>query len=126
VFKSLTSSTEHVSWRQQFGWTRLLFYLPAIGVCPWHWAVQNSNANFVLKEKCVAIYRVVFHDQGEPWYGLHEVEFDDAGQVAWWNKEVAGFKCDASEGQIGVAQSLVAAAGDAERWPALKSSELPK
>ena len=74
----------------------------------------------------MAIYRVVLHDQGESWYGLHEVEFDDAGQVAWWNKEVAGFKCDASEGQIGVAQSLVAAAGDAERWPALKSSELPK
>ena len=41
----------------------------------------------------MAIYRVVFHDQGEPWYGLHEVEFDDAGQVAWWNREIAGFKC---------------------------------
>jgi hypothetical protein len=88
--------------------------------------VQNSNVGLVLEEKFVAIYRVVFHDQGEPWYGLHEVEFDDKGQIAWWNSEVASFKCDASDGEDGVAQLLMAAAGDAERWPVLKESELPR
>ena len=74
----------------------------------------------------MTVFRVVLHDQDKPWYGLHEVEFDNAGQVAWWNREIAGFKCDASDGQDGVAQSLMAAAGDAGRWPALKASELPR
>ena len=73
----------------------------------------------------MAVYRVVFHDQGKPWYGLHEVEFGDAGNVTWWNREPARFSCDASDGQDVVAQLLMAAAGDAGRWPALKVSELP-
>jgi hypothetical protein len=53
-------------------------------------------------EEYVAIYRVVFHDRGELWYGLHEVEFDDAGQVVWWNKEAANFKCGALDGRAGI------------------------
>ena len=74
----------------------------------------------------MAIYRVVLHDQGESWYGLHEVEFDDVGQVAWWDREVAQFKCDVSDGQDGIAQLLMAAAGDAGRWPVLKESEISR
>lgn len=74
----------------------------------------------------MAIYRVIFHDQGDLWYGLHEVEFDDAGQVAWWNREPARFSCDASDGQDGIAQLLMAATGDAGRWPVLNESELPR
>jgi len=82
----------------------------------------NDNAT---KEKGMAIYRVIYHDQGEPWYGLHEVKFGDDGQVTWWNREPAGFKGDALDGQDGLAQVLLAAAGDAARWPALNGSELP-
>jgi hypothetical protein len=73
----------------------------------------------------MAIYRVVFHDDSEPWYGLHEVKFDGDGNVEWWDRDAAVFECDASDGPEGVAQSLVAAAADAGRWPAIKASELP-
>ena len=86
---------------------------------------EVRNINCATEEKCVAMYRVVLHDQGEPWYGLHEVEFDDAGQIAWWDREVASFKCEVLDGEDGIAQLLKAAAGDAERWPVLKESELP-
>ncbi len=90
------------------------------------WRCVDLNANFVLKEKYVAIYRVVFHDQGDPWYGLHEVKFDDDGDITWWDREVASFRADALDGRDGLVQSLLTAAGDAGRWPALSESELPE
>jgi hypothetical protein len=71
------------------------------------------------------MYRVIFHDQGEPWFGLHEVNFDDAGEVTWWNRELVSFRCDGTDGRDVITQLLMAAAGDAGRWPALNASELP-
>ena len=76
--------------------------------------------------KTMAMYRVIYHDTGEPLYGLHEVRVGDNGEVVWWNREAVQFSCDASEGREGVAQSLMVAAGDAGRWPALMASELPE
>ena len=74
----------------------------------------------------MAVYRVILHDESKPWYGLHEVRFDDEGKVVWWDREPAQFSCDESEGPEGVAQALMAAAGDAGRWPTLTASELPE
>ena len=76
----------------------------------------------------MAIYRVIHHDadHDESWYGLHEVRFGDDGKIVWWDLEPAQFSCDGSEGREEVAQALVAAAEDADRWPALKASELPQ
>jgi len=84
------------------------------------------RVGFAPKEAYVTVFRVVFHDQDKPWYGLHEVEFNDAGKIVWWNRDLACFSSDASDGPDGVAQLLMAAAGDAGRWPALKESELPR
>ena len=74
----------------------------------------------------MAIYRVVFHDQGEPRYGLHEVEFSDSGEIRRWNRKPACFSCDASDGQDGVAQLLMAAAAgsNGRTWRAYLSTQV--
>ena len=86
---------------------------------------EVRTINCAMEEECVAMYRVVLHDQGEPWYGLHEVKYGDDGRVTSWDRDAAGFKCEASDGEDGIAQLLMAAAGDAGRWPVVKESELP-
>ena len=73
----------------------------------------------------MAIHRIIHHDTDEPWYGLHDVKFDDDGNVTWWDREPAQFRGDGEDGPEGLAQMLLAAAGDAERWPALKESVIP-
>jgi hypothetical protein len=80
------------------------------------------------KVQAMAIYRVVHHDadQDVSWYGLHEVRFDNNGEIVWWDLEPSQFRCDGPDGQEEVAQALTAAAGDAGRWPALKATELPQ
>ena len=70
-------------------------------------------------------YRVILHDKDEDqWYGLHEVFYDDDGQVTSWTEHACRFTAYLHEGAGSIYGSLLKARVDAQKRPVLKESEL--
>lgn len=70
-------------------------------------------------------YQLVLMDVShpkEPWYELHEVHVDKKGKVVLWTGN-----CEKVDGETPqeVLHGLLLMAIDAQRYPALKESELP-
>lgn len=61
-------------------------------------------------------YRIVKHvlEDGEPYYGLHEVHYDDKGEPKNWTESAARFGGDSAEE---VQDALFMAIKDAFRYP---------
>lgn len=71
-------------------------------------------------------YRLILHDQdSKPWYGLHEVYYDQENNITGWTENPVRFTCDAEEGIEGVTHALANAVHDVTLRQPLVLSELP-
>jgi hypothetical protein len=66
-------------------------------------------------------YRIIHYANGA--YGLHEVHYDDEGNISTRTLEPVSFSCDQEEGPKGIRSSLRLALADASRLPVVE--EMP-
>ena len=92
--------------------------------------MSNGNYSFLAKRRGCETgsmtwnYRIIHYTAGG--YGLHEVFYDDKGEVEGWTDQAIDFGCDEDEGKEGVIKSLKLALKDAKRQPVMEEKDALK